>query len=412
MIHVARALAALLILTGFGSVSWADKIGAEFQIHKTEDSAQVQPAVAELADGGFVVVWASDVQDGSGWGVFGQRYDESGARVGKREFRVNKTTESNQEHQSVAGLPNGGFIVTWASLDQDGSFYNIYAQRYNASGKKVGRREFQVNQYSANNQNRPGVTALANGGFVIVWQSFGQDDNNYGVYGQRYNATGKRRGPREFRINETTMLEQGPASVAGLADGGFVVAWESQGQDGDADGIFGQRYDKKGKMVGSREFQVNKTTEFAQQYPSVSGLAKGGFVIAWASFLQDGSSYGVYAQRYNAAGKARGKREFRVNKTTNDNQRIPSVADLADGGFVIVWQSNGQDGSANGNYGQRYNAGGKRRGAREFLINTRTVKAQDLPTVAGLTGGDFVVTWESIGQDSDGWGVYGQRFGP
>lgn len=412
MINLVKVLTALLILTGLSSGSWAGKLGPEFQIHKTEERAQVQPAVAELADGGFVVVWASDGQDGSGWGVYGQRYNAAGAEVGPTEFRVNKTTENYQEHQSVAGLAGGGFVVVWASFGEDGEFYDVYAQRYDAAGKKIGKREFKVNKTSENIQDMPSVAALADGGFVITWQSFNQDGHNYGVYGQRYNARGKRRGPREFQVNMTTQFEQGSPSVAGLARGGFVVAWISQGQDGDRYGIFGQRYDAKGKKVGKPEFAVNRTTEHNQQYPSVAGLANGGFVIAWSSFLQDGSSFGVYGQRYNVKGKQKGKREFRVNKTTADNQRIPSVAGLDNGDFVIVWQSNGQDGSANGNYGQRYAPKGKRKGPREFLINTRTIKAQDLPTVAGLPDANFVVTWESIGQDSDGWGVYGQRFEP
>jgi len=31
-------------------------------------------------------------------------------------------------------------------------------------------------------------------------------------------------------------------------------------------------------------------------------------------------------------------------------------------------------------------------------------------SVTGLSNGGFVVTWDSNGQDSDDWGVYGQRY--
>ena len=49
-------------------------IGTEFQINTYTSSAQWNSSVTGLADGGFVVTWQSSEQDGSGWGVYGQRY--------------------------------------------------------------------------------------------------------------------------------------------------------------------------------------------------------------------------------------------------------------------------------------------------------------------------------------------------
>ena len=45
------------------------------------------------------------------------------------------------------------------------------------------------------------------------------------------------------------------------------------------------------------EFQVNTYTRHHQAIPSITALSNGGFVVAWGSYLQDGSGYGVYAQR-------------------------------------------------------------------------------------------------------------------
>src|SRR6267378_942596 len=96
--------------------------------------------------------------------------------------------------------------------------------------------------------------------------------------------------------------------------------------------------------------------------------AAGGFVIAWQSNIQDGSSYGIYAQRYNASGVPQGG-EFPVNSYTTGAQVKPSVGMDAAGGFVIAWQSDGQDGSSYGVYAQRYNASGVPQGG-EFPVNT------------------------------------------
>jgi hypothetical protein len=49
--------------------------------------AQVSPSVAADAPGNFVVIWDSNLQDGSGYGVFGQRYSQI-VPVELMQFRV------------------------------------------------------------------------------------------------------------------------------------------------------------------------------------------------------------------------------------------------------------------------------------------------------------------------------------
>ncbi|MDH6059449.1 DUF4347 domain-containing protein, partial [Chrysosporum bergii ANA360D] len=49
------------------------KVGSEFQVNTYASNAQANPSITTLKDGGFVVTWQSDVQDGSGNGVYGQR---------------------------------------------------------------------------------------------------------------------------------------------------------------------------------------------------------------------------------------------------------------------------------------------------------------------------------------------------
>ena len=73
---------------------------------------------------------------------------------------------------------------------------------------------------------------------------------------------------------------------------------------------------------------------------------------------QEVSGYGNYAQLYDSAGAAVGS-EFLVNSTTTGNQAYPAAAMDADGDFVIAWQSDGQDGSSYGVYAQRYTASGE-----------------------------------------------------
>jgi predicted RNase H-like HicB family nuclease len=158
------------------------------------------------------------------------------------------------------------------------------------------------------------------------------------------------------RVNSTTLdSQQGPA-IGALSDGGYVVSWMSNAQDGSGWGIYAQRYNASGAAVGG-EVRVNSTTLDSQQEPAIGALSDGGYVVSWMSYGQDGSGPGIYSQRYDTSGAAAGG-EVRVNSTTFDSQYQPAISALSDGGYVVSWTSNGQDGSSSGIYSQRYDASG------------------------------------------------------
>jgi methionine-rich copper-binding protein CopC len=280
-------------------------------------------------------------QDGSGFGIYAQRYDATGNTVGS-ETRVNTTTFDHQFYPSVATLSGGDYVVTWTSLSQDGSGHGIYAQLYDATGNTVGS-ETRVNTTTASEQYQPTVAALSNGGYVVTWGSLSQDGSGWGVYAQRYDATGNAVGS-ETLVNTTTAGDVIPRpAVAALSGGGYVVTWMSDNQDGSGFGVYAQRYDATGNTVGS-ETLVNTTTASDQLYPSVAALSDGGYVVTWSSSSQDGSGVGIYAQRYDATGNTVGS-ETLVSATTASDHEFSTVAALSDGGYVVTWSSLSRDGS-------------------------------------------------------------------
>src|SRR3989338_1981034 len=185
--------------------------GSEFLVNTYLSDHQLQPSVAGLSAGGFVVTWMSYVQDVGSEGIYGQRYDANGVKQSS-EFQVNTYSPDIQTNPSVAALSNGGFVVTWQSNLQDGSSWGIYGRRYDASGVAQGS-DLRINTYTNGEQSIPSVTGLSDGGFVVTWLSIQDDDSSYGVYGQCYNASGVAQGS-EFRVNTYTTNAQYYPSVA------------------------------------------------------------------------------------------------------------------------------------------------------------------------------------------------------
>jgi hypothetical protein len=144
---------------------------------------------------------------------------------------------------------DSGFVVAWPQ--SFGSDYDVFARRYDTSGAPIGSA-FQVNTYTPDFQGvadrSPGVlvASAAGGDFTVVWSDWRQDGDDNGVFGQRFDSAGSPSGT-EFQVNSFTAGDQSGnyngLAAAAAANGDFVVAWGSgPHQDGDRDGIFAQHF--------------------------------------------------------------------------------------------------------------------------------------------------------------------------
>jgi hypothetical protein len=316
-------------------------VGPEFQVNSYTTGIQASPRIASDAAGNFVATWFSIGQDGSSYGAFARRYDVSGTPVGPGEFRLNTFTLGIQSRPAVAAAPDGRLSFAWHTDNQDGSGLAIYSRLFDAAGAPTGG-EFRVNTYTTGHQSLPSISADASGNFVVVWTDYGQQDGSgRGMFGQRFDSLGAAQGT-EFRVNSYTTGNQYnfASAVAASADGRFVVVWESSGQDGSDGGVFAQRYDKTGVALGS-EFQVNTHTPAFQINPSVASDPAGNFVVVWTSAGQPGGdAFDVVGRRYDAAGVPQGP-EFIVNSETAGVQDYGKVAYDPRGNFVVVWDGYG-----------------------------------------------------------------------
>ena len=396
-----RVVSAFLfaLLAAWTCPARAQILGPEFRVNSYTTSFQYGPATAADAAGNFIVVWTSYGKDGSYGGVFGQRFDANGLPQGV-EFQVNSYTTGSQYGPAVAADASGGFVVAWNSQYQDGSYGGVFGQRFGPAGLPVGP-EFQVNTYTTSAQGGPAVAIAAAGEFVVVWSSYDQDGSYDGVFGQRFDAQGVPSGS-EFRVNTYTTSTQALPTVAVDGSGGFVVAWWSHDQDGSSGGIFAQRFDAAGLPVDG-EFQVNTYTAGLQVEPALAVEGPGNFVVVWSSHGQDGSYSGVFGQRFDPAGLPVGG-EFQVNTYTTFDQSHPAVAANAAGDFVVAWVSLGQ-----GLSGLQFGAAGFPVGS-EFRINSDTAAYPFSPALSAGAAGDFVVAWEYYGLGASYSDVFGRQW--
>jgi hypothetical protein len=381
---------------------------AEFQVNTYTTDDQEFPAIAMGAQGDFVVVWRSEKQDAGSRGTYGQRFDADGTPIGG-EFKINTTSVGGRVSTgpSVALDSSGNFVVAWTGWRDDEE--NIIARRYNASGSPI-TGEFIVNTqtHSAyiNSHIGPTVAMNASGAFVIVWQAWHGDVSGHGnwcVYGRAYNSNGVPQAD-EFMI---TQLPHGYVpDVAMDESGDFVVAWRRDGNSDDpplGSYIRFRRYNADGTPKDDAVQITDELNVGIYLGPSIAMNRDGNFVIAWSVGPWP---YDIYAQRFDANG-APIDEPFLVNTHTDDSQGLPSVGMDEQGEFVVVWFSEDQDGSSHGVFGQRYNSDGTPVD-EEFQLNTYTLNEQWYPDIALSETGRFVVVWQSQGQDGSGKGIFAE----
>lgn len=353
--------------------------GSDIAVVEDSTFYNQETAITVLADGGWVITYSCIGQDGSGSGIFQRRFDALGNPVGV-ETLVNTTRVNLQYQPAVAAFPDGGWIVLWSSLN--GSQYDIYSQRYDVSGQPVGV-ETLANTADANGDLNSTLVVLADSGWVVAWESYNGVD--FDIVQQRYNADGIRVGG-EQPVSTFAGAAQNNAALTALADGGWVAAWQSNGQDGSGSGIYFRRFDAEGNPAGG-EVRVNTTTANSQYDPSICALPDGGFIVTWSGY--DGVTAQIYQQQFDEAGDPVG-REVIINTSNVQNPYDTEVTALPDGGWLVTYIV--YDGDTFGIAQQRFDQDGNRMGGETRVDNNQNVNNFEVHVAATPDGG-WTTTW-------------------
>ncbi len=376
----------------------------EFVVNNTKAGEQANPAVGVASNGSFVVAWDSEGVDGDGGGVAFQRYAANGALLGTET--VANTFKSGSQITPAVGMDSAGnFVVAWDSIGQDGDIDGIYAQRFKSDGSKTGA-EFAISQTKTNEQQKPVAAMRADGSFGVAWESYGQaGGNKYDVMLRCYDASGAAVGSEQM-VNSTTADNQQTPHIAAFADGRYLVVWQSFNEDGAGWGVYGQLLYKDCKAIGN-QFQIHTTKPSDQTAPRAAADGNGAFVIVWSSLGQDGDNYGVYAQLFDKTGAKAGT-EFKINAITAGEQSRPTVAYLPNGNYVVTWQSVGEDEQGYAIKSAQYK--GNAQQLLDWHANTTFAGDQNQPAIVGRFDNRWVVAWRSLGQDGAKGAVIGRIF--
>lgn len=280
-----------------------------------------------------------------------------------------------------------GFALFYTQATEEKS--KIFFQNFKANGDTKGK----AIKIAADSQliSELSTTELKGGKFLVTYSKYIDSLGDHGTCAQIVSSKGKKLG-KEIKLWQDVGTDMRLADVAGTKDGGFALTWESYNGPPASDDIYVSKFDKKGAAITGAQLVNSFTADFDYE-PKVAALTDGGFVVTWyGGYDQDGDALGVWAQRYDDMGQPVGA-NIQVNTVTGANQSTQTVAALPDGGFLVVWQSSSVEPDVKG---QRFDANGEPVGSEFLISNTNTTaNSQFKPIIDVAKDGGYVVSWES-----------------
>ena len=366
------------------------------------------PKIIFLTTGELVYTWAAVGIDDNGIGVAARLVDSQGNGIGD-VFTVNTFTAGDQGVPVAIALAGGDFLIAWVSGGQDASSKGIYYQRYDRLGFKIGE-ESRANDETRSMQSEVAAVGLPDGGFVIAWSSFGQDGDDFGCFARVYDRFGDTRNP-ELQINTESESYQSSPQLAVLPSGVWLAVWEGDESTGSF-GVFGRLF--LGEEPRGEEFRINIGTEQSQSNPFCVAMSAstahpdGSFFVTFRDTDQNPAPAGrwpaITGVHVGGDGAIVGS-EIRVNRRPGSYNNARSLVALprgfqgtGDAGMYAIWEGFGASGQLMKNdlsfVGDEHYLAIPRFPNGSFMFSEYTMRPAGAAT--SRNGGIFALAWQQI----------------
>ena len=361
----------------------------------TEAGDQLSPQLVSDGSGGAIIMWVDHSE--TGLGIYAQRVDASGTIL----WTTNGVpiSPSGEPQYTIVSDGSGGAIITWLGFGSE-TFFDIYAQRVDASGTVKWAADGVPICTASDAQFNFQIVSDGSGGAIITWEDY--RSGNSDIYAQHVNGSGAVLWATDGVPICTAASSQWlhPQIVSDGA-GGAIITWEDF-RSGSWD-IYAQRVDANGTVLWTTDGVLICTAEGDQWSPQIVSDGAGGAIITWWDWRSGNPD--IYAQRVDASGSVLWTTDGVPICTAAGDPRNPQLVSDDAGGAIITWvdwRSGKPD-----IYGQRVNESG------EVLWTTDGVHicmAVNLEGYFGLisdSAGGAIITWYD--GRSGNWDIYAQR---
>ena len=308
------------------------------------------------------------------------------------EFRVNSSTNGPQSVPDVASNSSGLTAVAWESgatpPDQD-----VFVQVFESDGSALGGNT-QGNLTSAAEKHSAAIAVAEDNSRVIAYSGTGADAGGTAVQARVFDGTTGTPSV-EISVNFQQFGNQFDPIVRTFGSE-FLVAFNT---DHDSEtNVLARRFDLNGNALGG-EFLVNEETAGVESefVDDIAYWDDGSFVASWRSIGRSSDFIRIFdSDETPLTG------EIAVNTSKVNSGSGTAIYTRTDG-FVAVWQS-----GATTLRGRKFDLLGNPDGA-DFII-TNEASGEQLPSVAPMPDGGFVIAWVGPTEGGGNSDIYYRQF--
>jgi T1SS-143 domain-containing protein len=297
----------------------ANALGVPAELFENVSTPQTRDISQVVATAhGFVVMWESTSNDGSGSAAehtYVRAFNADGSYASPA-IEVNTPSGTNAgDPAQVVALSGDDFAVMWQ--ETSGGTTETLTRIFKASENYAGTTEIVTGTGGPGTTDMPSqIVELANGGYALVWSQGGATAD---VFAQVYDANGH---PTGATPSTGIQVDSGPAAgfafadaIVALAGGGFAVSYNNFSNE------FVSVYDAQGHAVsGQIQLDSNPSALLASGgQTGMVALADGGFEAIWDQTVAtaNGSQDQIWAEHFDASGKAVGNAQEVFATTSN-----------------------------------------------------------------------------------------------
>ncbi|KAJ6231991.1 hypothetical protein M0813_05356 [Anaeramoeba flamelloides] len=271
-------------------------------------------------------------------------------------IKLNNKTNQFTERTSVDYLYDDLYITAWDGFVGGQNMFLGQIARIKDADKKTKIIEKVGDEVVLSEKDKyisgGKVVSLEGEFFLAVWQeNFSEQDIDY-LHGQLYKVSSTNgyqieKVGEKIKLSDDTEFSSSDPCVCCVSDKEFVVGWQSPKRDGSGEGIYSRIFQfnkEENEIIGSEDvLQVNNHTTNDQRNCYCSKMNnENKYVIVWESNTQDSSGYGIYGQVFSFDNLDVKKidKEFQANTITYGDQHNPVVVNVNnDNGFIVGWSS-------------------------------------------------------------------------
>ncbi len=240
-----------------------------------------------------------------------------------------------QMNPAIASDGGTGAIMTWQDR-RDGTSFNIYVQKFDASGNALWTPNGVAVCLEANDQADPRLVPDGAGGAIVVWED-ARTSTNFDIFAQRVDADGVPQWATDgVPLCELDFNQHNPAIVSD-DQGGAIIVWQDH-RGGSTPDVYAQRVDADGNPLWDADGVAVCTATRAQANPIAVADGAEGIIACWVD--RRAGLGDIYVQHVDADGNATWTANGVGVCTEQDDQSAPALVSDQLGGAYVAWADN------------------------------------------------------------------------